>query len=83
MAHKEPTNEMILKRTLASTRGECLPKNAAVFSCGGMYIPHRGNRAKTLHHIINTHKKDEPVKVFTGVKPRNMLHEAMIKESLN
>jgi len=83
MAHREPISEMIFQRALGNCPDEMMSKNATVLSCGGIYIPHRGERKYTIHQIINTHRKDEPVKLVSAAKPRNVLHDVLMKESLN
>jgi hypothetical protein len=55
----------------------------AVLSCGGMYLPHRRTQQQVLYHIINTPSVSEPVKIVCGARPRNFLHEVLIKESMN
>ncbi|HPQ80291.1 MAG TPA: hypothetical protein PLZ86_01015 [bacterium] len=55
----------------------------AVLSCGGIYIPHRGRQDEILSQIITTSCREEPVKVVTGVKPRNILREVLLRESMN
>lgn len=63
--------------------GELKSKDPTVLSCGGIYIPHRGTQQRLLYHIINTPSDREPVKVVCGSRPKNVLHEVMLKESMN
>jgi hypothetical protein len=76
-------SEIIMSQILCGTDVEAQEAGPAVISCGGMYIPHRGNRQDVLYHIITTSRGDEPVKVVTGRRPRNVLHAVMLKESMN
>jgi hypothetical protein len=82
-AGKEPIGRMILKRVFESNPYELCSKDPAVLSCGGIYIPHRGGQQRVLYHVINTSNRSEPVKVVSGVRPKNLLREMLIKESLN
>lgn len=77
------SSEMIMRHILAGTDTEANEAGPAVISCGGMYIPHKGARQDTLYHIITTQRNDEPVKVVTGVRTKNVLHELILKESMN
>ncbi|MFH1830067.1 MAG: hypothetical protein ABH871_04750 [Pseudomonadota bacterium] len=76
-------NQIIMKEILAGSDVETSEAGPAVLSCGGMYIPHRGQRQDVLYQIITTHKSDEPVKVVTGSRPKNVLYEVLLKESMN
>ena len=76
-------SDIIIGQILGDADSEAVQGGPAVISCGGMYIPHRGSRQEALYHIINTHKNDEPVKVVTGNRPRNVLYAVMMKESMN
>jgi hypothetical protein len=76
-------SEIIMSQILAGTEMEAREAGPAVISCGGMYIPHKGSRQEVLYHIITTQRNDEPVKVVTGRRPRNVLHSVMMKESMN
>ncbi|MFH0799103.1 MAG: hypothetical protein V2A66_02835 [Pseudomonadota bacterium] len=58
-------------------------QNSTVLSCGGIFIPHRGEERRILYHIITTSSLNEPVKVVTGARPRNRLHEVLLKETMN
>jgi len=61
-----------------------LKKNSTVLSCGGIFIPRQKQEEQmALHHVLTTLSKKEPVKIVTGIRPRNFLHEVMIKESMN
>ena len=80
-ASREPVGEMILNQVFDPES-----KNGAsptVLSCGGIYIPHRGEREEILYHVITTSCREEPVKVLTGARPRNVLYEVLLKESMN
>lgn len=78
---REPIGELVMNELLGTP--ELVSKNPTVLSCGGMYIPHRDDACRVLYHIITTSRKDEPVKVVTGARPRNALHDILFKESLN
>jgi hypothetical protein len=75
--------EVIIKKILSGARMDDGQGNVAVISCGGMYIPHRGQRQIALYEIINTPSHAEPVKVVTGSRPLNALQEVLAKESKN
>lgn len=79
-ASKENSGGLMLGRVL-DPEGE--GANPTVLSCGGIYIPHRGRQDEILSHIITTSCREEPVKVVTGVKPRNVLREVLLRESMN
>lgn len=74
---------IIMKRILIGSDVEASEIGCAVLSCGGIYIPQRGRTQDALYHIINTQKSDEPVKIMSGRYPKNMLHELLLKESMN
>ncbi len=76
-------SEVIIRQIYREDPPEGAKRNPTVLSCGGIYIPHRARRNSPLYHILNTPSDTEPVKVVTGVKPRNVLYEVMQKESLN
>lgn len=76
-------SQIIMRQILADTDVEPSEEGPAVLSCGGIYIPHRGHKQDVLYHIITTHKSDEPVKIVTGARPKNVLHEVLLKESMN
>ena len=78
---KEPISEMILNQAFDPEKRD--GASPTVLSCGGIYIPHRGEREEILCHIITTSSREEPVKVVTGARPRNVLYEVLIKESMN
>ena len=78
---KEPVGGMILSQMFDPEKHD--GAGPTVLSCGGIYIPHRGNREEILCHIITTSCSEEPVKVVTGARPRNVLHEVLLKESMN
>lgn len=75
--------DMIMERILDGSDLGAEHKNPTVISCGGIYIPHNKARERVLYHIINTASGEEPVKVVSGYRPRNVLHEIMSKESKN
>ena len=84
MAHKEPISEMILKQALGDTgMNSETGKNKTVLSCGGVYIPHRDKHRRTIHELINTHSKENPVKVIASSAPKNILYKLLAKEILN
>jgi hypothetical protein len=83
MAISEPISRMIVSRAASDGDDENIIARSAVLSCGGIYIPHRGNRHSTLQHILTMPRKDEPVKIITGAGTKNMLHELLLKESMN
>jgi hypothetical protein len=76
-------SEIIMNQILCGTDVEAREAGPAVISCGGIYIPHKGNRQDAIYHIITTQRGDEPVKVVTGRRPTNVLHAVMMKESMN
>lgn len=79
---KEPIGEMILRDAVGGD--EMISKAPTVLSCGGIYIPRTSREEqRVIYHIITTSSREEPVKVMTGLRPRNALHEILIKESLN
>lgn len=80
---KEAIPEVIVKQLFNNDPFELTSRNPAVLSCGGIYIPHKGREERVLYHIINTSSEAEPVKVVTGMRPRNILYEVLIKESMN
>lgn len=80
---KERIGRVILKRAFESSPDEFCSKDPTVLSCGGIYIPHRAGQVRTLYHVLNTSNQTEPVKIVSGVRPKNLLHELLIKESLN
>lgn len=79
---KEPTGDVILKEALGCGE-EAAPGNPTVLSCGGIYIPRRPEEQKIIYQIITTSDRNEPVKIMTGMRPRNVLHEVLLKESMN
>lgn len=78
---KRTTGNVILKEAVGDGGGAI--KNPTVLSCGGIYIPRRGDEDRVLYQIITTSNKSEPVKVVTGARPRNSLREVLLKESMN
>ncbi|MBN1282331.1 MAG: hypothetical protein JXA24_00980 [Proteobacteria bacterium] len=80
---KGHASDMIMERILCGTELEAECRNPAVISCGGIYIPHSGAREQLIYEIINTSSSEEPVKVVSGYRPRNILHEIILKESMN
>jgi hypothetical protein len=80
-AARQPVGELILNQVFdPEQRDQASP---TVLSCGGIYIPHRGRQEEILYHIITTSSREEPVKVVTGARPRNVLYEVLLKESMN
>ena len=80
---KGRASDMIMEQILCGTELEGEYRNAAVISCGGIYIPHGGAREQLIYEIINTSSSEETVKVVSGYRPRNILHEIIHKESMN
>ena len=80
---KGHVRDMILEQILLGCDMSSEKDSPTVISCGGIYIPHSGERERTIYHIINTSSGEEPVKVVTARKPRNILHEIIIRESMN
>lgn len=72
-----------LKRMIEGRLGDLSFVNPVVLSCGGIYIPHQGHTQRIIYHILTTANESLPVKVVTGIKPRNALHKVLIKESMN
>ena len=83
MAHHEPINEMLFQRALSNCPDEMDTNESAVLSCGGIYIPHKGDPKRRLMQVLNTARKDEPVKLVSQGSQRNILHEVMMKENMN
>ena len=84
MAYKEPIGEIILKKALGNAGADPdAARNKTVLSCGGIYIPHNSKNRRTIHQLVNTHSKDNPVKVMISSEPKNVLYKLLIKESLN
>ena len=83
MANREPIGEMIFKRALSNCPDEVCSQDSAVLSCGGIYVPHKGDPKRRLHQILNTARKDEPVKLVSQNKNRNILREILMKENMN
>lgn len=76
--------EMIVQEVLTKDPNELSTKNPMVLSCGGVYIPRRGQQIiNREHHILTMPNAAEPIKIVAGLKPHNVLHEVMQKESLN
>ncbi len=73
----------MLDKVLQGSFGGISSVDPAILSCGGIYIPHRREVQKVIYHIINTSNQDMPVKVVTGMKPKNVLHFIMQKEAMN
>lgn len=76
------TGDLVLKESMSGE--ELVSRNPTVLSCGGIYIPRNTHEEKRiLYHIITTQRKDEPVRVVGNFRPRNSLHEILLRESLN
>lgn len=73
----------VLQRVTEGRLGGLSSVNPVVLSCGGIYIPHQGAQQRIIYHILTTANENSPVKVVTGIKPRNILHELLSKESMN
>jgi hypothetical protein len=80
---QEKCTEWIMRQVFEGSRGELSSKHPMVVSCGGIYIPHPEAQRNALYHILVTPNHSEPVKVMTGVSPRNALHDLLSKESMN
>ncbi|MFA4973060.1 MAG: hypothetical protein WC683_10620 [bacterium] len=80
---KGRASDMIMEQIMCGTDLAGEYRNAAVISCGGIYIPHNGAREQLIYEIINTFNAEEPVKIVSGFRPRNILHEIIQKESMN
>lgn len=77
---------LILQKAAQEGEGFGLKKNPAVLSCGGMYLPRPGAGApvKVIYHVLNLANQKEPIKLYTGRRPfMNVLHQALVKESMN
>jgi len=74
---------MIFNRALSNYPDEAGAQDSAVLSCGGIYIPHKGDPKRRLHQILNTAREDEPVKLVSQNRNRNILREILMKEHLN
>lgn len=73
---------LILKEAMSGE--ELTSQNPTVLSCGGIYIPRTSEEERrVLYHIITTQRKDEPVRVVGNFRPRNALHEILLRESMN
>lgn len=81
MGSQRQPGEMILKEI--SNTESLISRNPTVLSCGGIFIPRPGEERHLASHIITTSSRDEPVKIVTGVRPRNALYEVLLKESMN
>ncbi len=73
----------IFRRISEGRLGGLSSVNPVVLSCGGIYIPHQGVNQRIIYHIITTANENSPVKVVTGVKPKNVLEQIITKESMN
>jgi len=76
-------DENLLEEAPRESWGELSSINPVVLSCGGIYIPHQGEVRRISYHILTTPNETEPVKVITGIRPRNILQMVLAKESLN
>lgn len=81
MSTREIGGDLIIKQF--SGGDEQSFQNPTVLSCGGIYIPQQPEHQKILYHIITTSSHEEPVKILTGARPRNVLYEVLLKESMN
>lgn len=79
----EKISEWIMKKVFEESPGELSSQNPKVLSCGGIYIPHPEAHRRLLQHILVTPNNKEPVKVMTGARPRDVLREMLIRESMN
>jgi hypothetical protein len=76
-------DNQIFEKALRESWGELSSVNPVILSCGGIYIPHQGEARRISYHILTTPNEMEPVKVVTGIKPRNILLKVLAKESMN
>lgn len=79
---RESIGELLL-REIRGDQAEPISPEPAVLSCGGIYIPHGSVERRTIYEIINTSSANEPVKLVTGDRPRNILREVLRREALN
>lgn len=83
MAQKKLSEE-IVREVLQGTPRELCTKNPMVLSCGGMYLPHTHHSpARYPYQILTTPNNAEPIKVVTAARLSNLLHEVLVKESMN
>ncbi len=82
-AQQGQLSEIIMRQVMMGYDLDEGSANPTVISCGGIYIPHQGGQQRTIYHVINTPSESEPVKVVAGARPRNILREVMVKESMN
>lgn len=73
----------VLQRVSEGRLGGLPSVNPVVLSCGGIYIPHQGAQQRIIYHIITTANENTPVKVVTGIRPKNILDQLLSKESMN
>jgi len=71
------------EKALRESWGELSSVNPVILSCGGIYIPQQGEARRIIYHILTTPNEMEPVKVVTGMRPRNILLKVLAKESMN
>jgi hypothetical protein len=83
MAQNEPVAKMLFNKALGANLGENSNERSTVLSCGGIYIPHSKRHRISLYQVLTMPGSEEPVKIFTGAKPKNILYEVLIKESMN
>lgn len=80
---REPTGDIIVRETLPGDESG-RPAHPTVLSCGGIFIPRRSeSEQKIFYQVITTSCENEPVKVVTGSRPRNVLYDVLMKESMN
>lgn len=77
------SDKKALQKVFEGSFGGLSSMNPVVLSCGGIYIPHQGHVQRIIYHIITTANRETPVKVITGIKPRNILQQVMSRESMN
>lgn len=85
MMKKASTTETIARQLLSKHGGPAQQQqHPSVLSCGGIFIPQKcRERRGILCEILITPNQDEPVKLVTGAKPKSILSQVLIKESLN
>lgn len=73
----------LLQKVLQGSFGGLSSADPIILSCGGIYIPHKNETQKVFYHILTTSNDEMPVKIVSAIKPRNLLHQVLRKESLN
>ncbi|MFH1874674.1 MAG: hypothetical protein ABH859_05760 [Pseudomonadota bacterium] len=76
-------DQQVLEKVLQGSFGGLSSVDPAILSCGGIYVPHQNETQRVIYRIIITSNQEMPVKVVTGVRPKNILHLLMQKEAMN